>query len=168
MTINRFYKCFEQRPASVLLYSMTRIFQLMIWMIVLHSSAYAQSDAANPLLKDLWKSRPLIVIVPDAKHPMLLHIKQALSQKSIQIEFQDRHMVLYVLINETASRGDEALNHAERKAMLDALGPIDPFKPSAILIGLDGGIKFIADEKIELQTLFTLIDGMPMRQKQPN
>lgn len=132
------------------------------------SSAQGADAAQNPLLSDLWNHRPLLIIVPDIQHPMLLEIEQALRQASVQTDFQERNMMLYVLTDKTARRDGRRLQPSEAAAILDALKVKTPINPTAILIGLDGGIKYQSTERVDLQTIFTLIDGMPMRQRHRN
>ncbi|MDP2248019.1 MAG: DUF4174 domain-containing protein [Nitrosomonadales bacterium] len=132
------------------------------------NSAQAADTAHNPLLSDLWNHRPLLITVPDDQHPMLSGVEHALRQASVQAEFQERNMVLYVLTDKTAHRDGRQLQPSETAAILDALKVKTPINPTAILIGLDGGIKYQSTEQVDLQTIFTLIDGMSMRQRQRN
>lgn len=138
----------------------------LLMLTSLCSSAQAGNTAKNPLQLDTWNNRPLLIIVPDDQHPMLLGIQHALKHESVQAEFQKRNMVLYVLTGKSAHRGGRQLRPSDASAILDALKLTTSAKPVAILIGLDGGIKYLTEEPVDLQTIFTVIDGMPMRQRQ--
>ncbi len=142
------------------------IWILSLWMAVaLFSSARAEL-AANPLLDELWKHRPLIISVPDAHHPMLAALRQKLSEPAIRAEFDTRKMVYYEVTGGLASREGEALRHDQNTALLQALRLNPADGATALLIGLDGGIKLQTGSTPDLQAVFELIDGMPMRRWQ--
>lgn len=130
---------------------------------MLCNSAFADS---NPLSADRWKHRPLIIISPNENDPILQSINQALQDEAVLSEFNHRAMVLYVITNTKAVRNDEPLESEQVKAILNGLKQTQPYEPSVYLIGLDGGIKLIQQDRIDLQAMFSLIDGMPMRQQQ--
>lgn len=62
------------------------------------------------------------------------------------VELKDPYVTDKVLIN--------GLNFQNRKK-------VSPFEIQ--LIGLDGGVKLSKEEPVKLETIFALIDGMPMR-----
>jgi hypothetical protein len=62
------------------------------------------------------------------------------------VELKDSNVTDKVLIN--------GLNFQNRKK-------VSPFEIQ--LIGLDGGVKLSKDEPVKLETIYALIDGMPMR-----
>lgn len=134
-------------------------------LILFGSSALADSDH-NPLLADRWKHRPLVVIANTHNDPLLQSIYQSLKDPAIQAEFDDRAMVLYAITPDKATRNGEVIERAETQAILNAFKQAQSSIPSAYLIGLDGGIKLIQQHRIDLQEIFTLIDGMPMRQRE--
>lgn len=143
---------------------MMRFVTLIIGIVILQcSSAYAD---INPLSTDRWKQRPLIIISPNENDPMLKSINQALQDRATLVDFNDRAMVLYVITNTKATRNGKPLEPKETQAILDGLQQTQPYVPSAYLIGLDGGVKLAQQHRIDLQAIFTLIDGMPMRRQQ--
>jgi hypothetical protein len=75
-------------------------------------------------------------------------------------------MVYYEVTGGLASREGEALRHDQKTALLQALRLNPADGATAILIGLDGGIKLQTGSTPDLQAVFELIDGMPMRRWQ--
>lgn len=138
---------------------------LSVMLILFGSSAFADSEY-NPLMADRWKHRPLVVIANSNNDPMLQSIYQLLKDPAIQADFDDRAMVLYALTPEKATRNGEDIEPTEAQAILNTFQQTQPYKPTAYLVGLDGGIKLRQQHRIDLQEIFTLIDGMPMRQRE--
>jgi hypothetical protein len=134
-------------------------------LIFLCSSAFA-TNAQNPLLVERWKHRPLVIITPDQNDPLAQAIQQALEDPAIRADFTDRAMVLYVITHDIATRNGEAIERSQADAIAQALKQTQPYQPIAFLIGLDGGVKLVQQGSVNLQEMFTLIDGMPMRQWQ--
>ena len=134
-------------------------------LIFLCSSAFAESEQ-NPLIAGRWKHRPLVIITPDQNDPLPQSIQQALEDPVIRADFDDRAMVLYVITHEIATRNGEAIERIHAEAIAKALKQTKPYQPSAFLIGLDGGVKLVQQRSVNLQKIFTLVDGMPMRQWQ--
>lgn len=134
-------------------------------LVVLCSSAFA-TNAQNPLLVERWKHRPLVIITPDQNDPLAQSIQQALESPAIRADFTDRVMVLYVITHTIATRNGVAIERSQADTIVQALKQTQPYQPSAFLIGLDGGVKLVQQRSVNLQEIFTLIDGMPMRQWQ--
>jgi hypothetical protein len=134
-------------------------------LIFLCSSGFAETEQ-NPLLADRWKHRPLVIMASDQNDPLPQSIKQALKDPVIRAGFADRAMVLYVITHEIAKRNGEAIEQSQAEAIAKALKQTKPYQPGAFLIGLDGGVKLVQQGSVNLEDIFTLIDGMPMRQWQ--
>lgn len=109
----------------------------------------------------LWRSRPLLLFAPT---PNDTRLTETLSRIQVsRCEFTDRDMVTGVVV----AGGDSTLDgqpvsrdEARRLRTQFAIGP-DAF--AAILIGKDGGEKWRADDVPDLQRIYAVIDGMPMR-----
>jgi len=134
-------------------------------LIFLCSSSFAESEQ-NPLIAERWKHRPLVIITSDQNDPLPQSIQQELEDPAIRADFADRAMVLYVITHEIAKRNGKAIEQSQAEALAQALKQTKPYQPSAFLIGLDGGVKLVQQGSVNLQEIFTLIDGMPMRQWQ--
>lgn len=121
-------------------------------------------EANNPLAAERWKTRPLIVIAPDAQDPALRRLQQALQEPANREAFIERDMVLFTVIAGVGSRNDQAMDAAATAGLLDALA-VDADSPARIiLVGKDGGKKVEQTGPVIPSELFSLIDKMPMRQ----
>lgn len=113
------------------------------------------SSSANVLKDHLWKHRVIIVFT-----------EQDLSKewKNSHEELTDRHLIYYQVNNK-----NQLVTNQQGKITVDSIKAIRAkyHQPSnqptqVILIGKDGGIKKRAD-KLDLKSLYALIDTMPMR-----
>ena len=75
-------------------------------------------------------------------------------------------MALVILLDDAVSTaGEQVLTTGEAAAARSALG-IDPGSFTLRLIGKDGSIKFSSDSATSMTEIYSLIDGMPMRQRE--
>ncbi len=117
------------------------------------TEGYAMSDYR-------WKSRPFIVFAPDQADDRVVRQKQLVAQS--KGGFAERDMVVIVVDAERhevmiGERPGESAEALRRRFGV----PPDAFR--SILVGKDGGVKLASGEPISAQTLFSLIDQMPMR-----
>ena len=102
-----------------------------------------------------WKKRILLLI--DTKNDLNTRNLQLSKFNARYNEMKERDLVLFVY------NGKEVL---DRDGMLTNINPDNltygEFQ-GIILIGKDGGIKLKRDDQIDLETIFELIDSMPMR-----
>ncbi len=109
----------------------------------------------------LWKSRPLLVFAPTQNDPRLVETLDRI--EASRCDFVDRDMVLGVVVTEGESTLDGNVidtDESRRLAKRYAVGA-DAF--TVLLIGKDGGEKRRATAVPDLQAIYALIDGMPMR-----
>jgi hypothetical protein len=125
----------------------------------------AASPPGNPLHAERWKTRPLVVVVPAADAPLLTQVRRTLEQPAARAGFIEREMVLYTVVDGKGARDGQLLTPAQTGAMLAALGLPPGAGATLALVGKDGGTKLVErDEAFDLQRIFALVDGMPMRQ----
>jgi hypothetical protein len=125
----------------------------------------AASPRGNPLQAERWKTRPLVVVVPAADAPLLAQVRRALEQPAARAGFVEREMVLYTVVDGKGARDGQPLTPAQTGAMLAALDLPPGASAILALVGKDGGTKLVErDEAFDLQRIFALVDGMPMRQ----
>lgn len=122
------------------------------------------APAAADLGDYLWERRPLLLFAPTNQDPRLTETLSRI--EATRCEFDDRQMVLGVMVaagpstlDGQAITADEAQQLAERYA-------VDPNAFAAVLIGKDGGEKYRVDQVPELGLVYTVIDGMPMRSRE--
>jgi hypothetical protein len=111
------------------------------------------SHAGDTLASQQWHSRVLLVIAGDAKDPKLVEQRTVFAAMASGARERDLKLV-------------EAVGHGlEAAALRQRFGVTgDGFR--ALLIGKDGGDKLSSDEPLGADSLFPLIDAMPMRQQE--
>ncbi len=120
----------------------------------------ARATAAE-LSDYLWQSRPLLVFAPTGNDPRLTETMRRI--EASRCDFADRDMVLGRIVADGASTLDGQVvdtNAAQRLASQFGIGP-NSF--SVVLIGKDGGEKLRVNDVPDLQAIYAVIDGMPMR-----
>ncbi|PRC44393.1 hypothetical protein C6A85_000000100465 [Mycobacterium sp. ITM-2017-0098] len=112
----------------------------------------------------LWERRPLLVFAPADSDPRLVETLSRI--EASRCDFVSRDMVLGLVVSEGNSTLDgQAIGADESQELMNqyAIGA-DAF--TVLLIGKDGGEKLRVDEVPNLQTIFAVIDGMPMRNRE--
>ena len=110
----------------------------------------------------LWENRPLLLFAPDENDARLQQTKQQLAQRQCQLD--DRDMVIGIIIEEGQSHLNNQPISTTKATTLRERYKIDAGRFTTILIGKDGGEKERVYSVPELDNIFALIDGMPMRQ----
>jgi len=125
------------------------------------SAVWAQ---ANPLEAERWKTRPVVVVVPQPGDPLLTRLRAGLAETAQREAFREREMVLYTVVAGQGRRNDQPLEAAQTTALLKALA-LDARGPATfVLVGKDGGVKLREGASVDLREVFAEIDRMPMRQ----
>ena len=120
--------------------------------IVITAICMLGSLRADPLTQHLWKRRVILTFSAAQSTPeRILFLKQI---DQYQCEFDDRQMVHIDLI---AGSSDHQLFSREFSV------PNKDF--NLVLLGKDGGVKLLTSQP-SLENLLTLIDTMPMRQRE--
>jgi len=103
----------------------------------------------NPLAAERWKTRPVVVVVPQAGDALLAQV---------------RDMALYTVVAGQGSRNDQPLEPARTRALLQALQLQAQGPATFVLVGKDGGVKLRQGATVDLRQVFAEVDRMPMRQ----
>lgn len=118
----------------------------------------------NPLKAELWKTRPVVVVVPGKDDPLLERVQKSLEETATREAFIERDMVLYTVAGGEGSRDKHTLAPDQTKALLKVLR-LDPAgPPTFVLVGKDGGTKLVRGADVDLKAVFAEVDRMPMRQ----
>ncbi|HQE16220.1 MAG TPA: DUF4174 domain-containing protein [Mycobacterium sp.] len=122
--------------------------------------APAQAMAAE-LSDYLWQSRPLLVFAPSDSDPRLVETVRRI--EGSRCDFVDRDMVLGRIVTEGTSTLDgHVVDTNQARRLLSEFG-ISPKGFSVVLIGKDGGEKLRVNDIPDLQAIYAVVDGMPMR-----
>lgn len=111
-----------------------------------------------------WSHRPLVVFASAGDTPELERQRDLL--RAARAGLIERDMVVIEVIGRERGRVDgKALTDAAVARLVERYDPpVDAFE--VLLIGKDTGVKLRRDEPVTAETLFELIDAMPMRQRE--
>ena len=117
--------------------------------------------AAAELSDYLWQSRPLLVFAPTGNDPRLVETMRRI--EASRCDFADRDMVLGRIVADGTSTLDGDVVDTSQSQRLRSEFGIGANSFSVVLIGKDGGEKLRVNDVPDLQTIYAVIDGMPMR-----
>ena len=130
--------------------------------VLVVSTVLGSATAMATELSDYrWESRPLLVFAPTANDPRLVETLNRV--EATRCDFTGRDMVLGVVVpvgNSTLDGQAIDADEARRLANQFAIGD-DAF--SVVLVGKDGGEKLRVNDVPDLQRIYAVVDGMPMR-----
>ncbi|WP_419307763.1 DUF4174 domain-containing protein [Chromohalobacter israelensis] len=138
----------------------TVLFALLLVVLPVLGTGQA-ADPANPLITDHGLFRPLVIVSPDRDDDDYQRMRTLLGAS--QAKFQARDMLLYRVENGRGYRNDMPMTRFETQALLDALALRDDMPLTTVLVGKDGGKKMQLEGFVAPETVYHLIDQMPMR-----
>ena len=109
----------------------------------------------------LWNHRPLLVFAPSAEDPRLTETLALI--ESSRCEFTSRDMVLAQVLADGTSMLDGRVLAADGARQLSDRYRVRDNSFAVLLIGKDGAQKWRVGTVPNLQTVYAVIDGMPMR-----
>ncbi|MGB2922528.1 MAG: DUF4174 domain-containing protein [Mycobacterium sp.] len=128
-------------------------------------TAFGSAGAAAAELSDyLWEHRPLLLFAPTDSDPRLVETQGRID--ATRCAFLDRDMVIGIVTAEGKSTLDGHMITADESQRLFDQYAIGENAFSALLIGKDGGVKLRVNEVPDLQVIYDVIDGMPMRSRE--
>ena len=135
---------------------------VLMVIVVVASTALGAGNAAAAELSDYrWERRPLLVFAPADTDPRLMETLSRI--EATRCEFVGRDMVLgQILTAGTSTLDGEAIDADDRQRLVNQFGiGADAF--TVLLIGKDGSEKLRLTGVPDLQAIYSVIDGMPMR-----
>jgi len=138
---------------------------VLMLIVLVTSIAFGQANAVAAELSDYrWEHRPLLLFAPTDTDPRLVETLSRI--EASRCDFLDRDMVIGVVVTEgTSTLAGQVINADESRRLADQYA-IDANTFSALLIGKDGGEKLRVNEVPDLQAIYAVIDGMPMRTRE--
>ena len=119
----------------------------------------------NPLQRELWRTRPLVIVAPGPGDAAVLELRQALAQPATVSAFADRQIAVFTVIGGQGAREGQALDSGATRALLAVLNLSADGKATVLLVGKDGGVKLRLTHVVVAEVLGT-VDAMPMRQQE--
>lgn len=129
-------------------------------LLMLTASTTAMTATPNPLSKHQWNQRPLLIFFATENNDKLQRLRQTLSERRCDVA--ERDMVIIEVPGEARTGDGLPEEAAELRRRFDVEN--DAF--TVILVGKDGGEKIRLRDVPDLDVVFSLIDGMPMRQRE--
>ena len=145
---------------SVIAQMSVPIFVIIIAILIFNSSGYA----ALELSQYKWKNRLLFVFAPHSNHPSLIDLRDDISVQ--RKEILDRDLIVFQIYETGPSFKDMSEIDHEMADELRRNFRVAPGLLTVILVGKDGGVKLRRNEQVNLNEIFILIDGMPMRREE--
>lgn len=139
-------------------------FALMLVVLVTSSVLGSASAMAAELGDYRWESRPLLLFAPSDNDPRLAETLSRID--ATRCDFDGRDMVIGVVVAEgTTTLDGQLIGAAESRQLVDQYAIADDAF-TVLLIGKDGGEKLRINGVPDLQTIYGVIDGMPMRSRE--
>ena len=119
-------------------------------------------EAENPLARYLWQNRIVVMMASsdDRKLTEQHHILRVARDGLL-----DRDLVVVSMTDGVVEVDGVERRNWDVDRLQQALD-VSQERFSVTLIGKDGGVKLRSDEPVAVETLFALIDSMPMRQRE--
>ena len=111
-----------------------------------------------------WKNRLLLLFTPSFHGPGYLKLKEELFRQKEGVMNRDL-LVFHISESGETKLGNSHLAESSGDYLREKLS-IKSGKFSVLLIGKDGGVKLRKKGGVELDEIFSLIDTMPMRQRE--
>ena len=109
-----------------------------------------------------WQKRPLLIFAPNHHDDRLQKITDHLRQKRCDLD--DRDMIIGIIVKQGRSSLDDLTLSPQNAAAMRGNYRINNDQFAVLLIGKDGGEKYRLYDIPDLDEIFVMIDGMPMRQ----
>jgi len=119
----------------------------------------------NPLDREMWRTRPLVIVAPGPGDGAVLELRRALAQPATASAFADRQIAVFTVIGGQGAREGQALDAGATTALLAALNLRADGPAAVVLIGKDGGVKLRLTHVAVAEILGT-VDQMPMRRQE--
>ncbi|MFP4354458.1 MAG: DUF4174 domain-containing protein [Phycisphaerae bacterium] len=123
------------------------------------------NDRNDELVMEQYRRshRPLLLFAPAGNDP---HLRAMLGELAEQVDsFQERDMVLLEIVPGQSRAGGEPLSE-DQAAALRRHYRIDNDEFAVVLVGKDGTVKLNSRRVVPAESIFDLIDQMPMRRRE--
>lgn len=131
------------------------------WSLLFTQPLMSQVDLASYR----WNNRLILLFFPSSEDEGLQAIREEINSDRAEIE--DRELVVFQLVEKGESRIEDRVVPATSAQALRERYRVRENEATLVLIGKDGGEKRRqVGSKINLKSLYPLIDGMPMRRQE--
>ena len=126
----------------------------------------AQANGEDKIkLKDYqWKNRLILAFSPSTEDPGYRAFAKEIAVQAEEVIDRDI-LVFHILETGEIKLGESSLQTGSGDYLRESFS-ISPGRFTVLLIGKDGGVKLRREGGVELNEIFSLIDTMPMRQRE--
>ena len=138
--------------------------QTLLFLLV-STMAVPASGQDRIRLKDYqWKNRLILAFAPSLEDPGYKALEKEIVVQAEEIIDRDL-LIFHILETGELKLGESSLQTGSGDYLRERFS-IRPGTFTVLLIGKDGGIKLRREGGVELKEIFSLIDTMPMRQRE--
>ncbi|MCP1444557.1 hypothetical protein J3D54_003689 [Pseudomonas sp. GGS8] len=128
------------------------------------------ADDDSPLVKDVGRARPLIVIAPSTVDPVWVNLKKSLEDPANKPGVAQRNIKVYSVLNMFGQLDGKDLGQQDTMALIRSLNLGAGALPKVILLGKDGEKKLessgVESKSVDLKKIFDTIDQLPAAEKE--
>jgi Domain of unknown function (DUF4174) len=139
---------------------------LPIIFIIMIMTARAEDTPKKLLESHLWQDRVVVLLSQSADEQ---HYQKQLHILALhKVALKERDIIIYDVLRYSHVKQDGAmLPHVPASGFFDAFSEqVNDFPYSFIVIGKDSTIKHVSHNVVTSETLFSLIDAMPIRKNE--
>ncbi|NIS60619.1 MAG: DUF4174 domain-containing protein [Proteobacteria bacterium] len=126
--------------------------------------SFGQREGTIDLSRYKWESRLLFVFAPSEDDERFRDLKKEMSDRDDEIVERDL-LVFHILERGESRLGDISIDRQSATLLRDRFSA-KPGQFTVVLIGKDGGEKLRRGDEVNIAEIFSLIDSMPMRQRE--
>jgi hypothetical protein len=141
-------------------------FRLLLFLIggVMVATGFSQRTGTIDLEEYKWKNRLLVVFSPSEDYARYRDLRKQLQDQESAIVDRDL-LVFHILERGESWLGDISIDRQSAALLRDRFSA-KPGQYTVVLIGKDGGEKLRRGDEVNIAEIFSLIDSMPMRQRE--
>lgn len=126
--------------------------------------SFGQREGTIDLSRYQWESRLLLIFAPSEDDERFRDLKKEMCDRDDEIV--DRDLLVFHILERGESRlGDISIDRQSATLLRDRFSA-KPGQFTVVLIGKDGGEKLRRGDEVNIAEIFSLIDSMPMRQRE--
>lgn len=135
-------------------------------LILVVSTMAAQANGQDKIRLNgyQWKHRLILAFSPSTEDPGYRAFAKEIAVQAEEVIERDL-LVFHILETGEIKLGESSLQAGSGDYLRESFS-ISPGRFTVLLIGKDGGVKLRREGGVELNEIFSLIDTMPMRQRE--
>ena len=136
----------------------------LLILVVITMAAQANGQDKIRLKDYQWKNRLILAFSPSTKDKRYRAFAKDIALQAEEVVDRDL-LVFHILETGEIKLGESSLQTGSGDYLRESFS-ISPGRFTVLLIGKDGGVKLRREGGVKLGEIFSLIDSMPMRQRE--